>query len=85
MPGSTNLSTYAKVTDKYGVSVESWAEQVSPGHFKCKICVPVKVLSFLKGKGALTQHSESEKHRKQSTASSNNNSKQPSVVDILNT
>ena len=85
MTGSSSLSTYAKVKDKYGVTVESWAEQVSPGQFKCKICLPTKVLSFLKGKGALTQHSESEKHRRQSTATSNNNSKQPSLVDVLNT
>ena len=65
MPGgSINLSKYLDVKDKFNVSVSEWAEEASPGHFRCKVCVPSKVLSFAKGKKDLTQHSESEKHRK---------------------
>ena len=84
MPGSVNLSAYSDVKDKYGVKVSDWAKQISPGHFSCRFCVPEKTLSFAKGKGSLTQHSESEKHRKQFSASSNNNQKQPSLKDIVN-
>ena len=71
-----------EVKDKFGVRVGDWAEQVSSGHFKCKFCAPLKVLSFGHGKKDLTQHSESVKHRQQ-FQSSNNNTSQPSLVDFL--
>ena len=79
---NVNISTVAKEKDKFGVKIGDWAEQAGPGQFKCKICLPAKILSFGKGKKDLTQHSETARHRKQ-FLSSNNNASQPSIVDLV--
>ena len=79
---ATNLKRYENVKDKHGVTVGSWAVQVEPGYFKCTICKPVKTLCFKQGKGELTKHSESQRHRENYQNSSK--SHQPSVLDLIN-
>ena len=66
---AANVSQYFNEKDKYSEKVSSWAEQTAPGHFRCKVCMPFKVLSFKKGRFELFKHSESTKHRKNLTDS----------------
>ena len=80
---STNLSTYAQRKDKFGVQIGSWAEQANAGHFTCKVCPDLKVLSLKKGVKDLTQHSESKKHRNALLHNNNSVLKQPSISDVL--
>ena len=76
MPG-VNLTTYVHIRDSYGVRVGEWADQIVPGEFICKVCLPRKPLSLARGKKSLLQHASNAKHRiaflqSQENKSSNN-------------
>ena len=61
MRGSKNLHTYLQKKDKYSVAVGTWAlPGAQQGFAKCRWCS--SKLSFKKGLGPLTSHSESGKH-----------------------
>ena len=62
MTGAKYVEAYAGVEDKNGVKVKDWAIQAEPGFVRCSACPGVK-LTMLKGKGSLTQRSESGKHK----------------------
>ena len=62
MTGAKYVEAYAGVEDKNGVKVKDWAIQAEPGFVRCSTCPGVK-LKMLKGKGSLTQRSESGKHK----------------------
>ena len=76
--GAKDLTKYLNDKDKHGVKIKDWATQVAPGMAECKVCVPVARVKFEKGKKELFNHSESAKHRKNSS-SNNNNIKDQSV------
>ena len=59
--GAKYVEAYAGVEDKNGVKVKDWAIQAEPGFVRCSACPGVK-LTMLKGKGSLTQRSESQPH-----------------------
>ena len=80
--GAKDLTKYLNDKDKHGVKIKDWATQVAPGMAECKVCVPVAKVKFEKGKKELFNHSESAKHRKNSS-SNNNNIKDQSVSELL--
>ena len=70
------------VEDKHHVKVREWAEKVSPGYYKCSVCLPQKTLSFAQGKLDLLKHSQSERHRK-AWESQDNQKRQSRIDDML--
>ena len=51
-----NLKIYLEEKDKNGHKVADWAIQAGDGLFKCKFCLPCKVLKFDQGKKELFKH-----------------------------
>ena len=78
-----NLTKYLDDKDKYGEKIKDWAEQVGQGEFKCRICLPEKVLSFKQGRSELFKHSESDKHRKALSSLKSSTQTQPTLVDFI--
>ena len=62
IPGVKYVEAYAEVKEKHGVKAKDWAIQTDPGFVRCSACPEVKI-SILKGKGSLTRHSETDKHK----------------------
>ena len=65
MPGAYWLSKYVDEKDKFGEKVGDWAQQVSQGLAKCKVCE--SYIKFHKGKLELIRHSETKKHQEAKT------------------
>ena len=84
MPGGSckSIETYVNLKDMFSQRVGDWAEKVSDGHFRLKICPQAKVLNFNKGKKSFFQNPESKKYHKPSI-SSNNNSSKPTLQGTL--
>ena len=59
---AVNLDKYLDGKDKNGVKIGSWAVQIGPGIAECRICLPQRRITFMKGLGDLTRHSETEFH-----------------------
>ena len=55
------LTKYIDEKNKFGETVGEWAEQVSKGLAKCKVCE--SHINFQKGKLELIRHSEAKKHQ----------------------
>ena len=64
MPGGecVNYHNYQDRTDVNGDIVSSWAENVFPGHFRCRICNS-SVLTFSKGMVSFNQHAAGKGHK----------------------
>ena len=85
MPGF-NLTTYVHIRDSYGVRVGAWADQIVPGEFICKVCLPRKPLSLARGKKSLLQHASNAKHRiafLQSQENKSSNNLQPTLAQTV--
>lgn len=80
---ASNLTRYINDKDKHGIKVGEWAEQVSPGYFRCKVCVPAKDLCFKPGRNELFKHSESDKHRKAFTSFATKSQTQPTLDEAF--
>ena len=78
-----NLKNYENETDKNGVKISEWAIQTSPGFFKCKYCIPSKILSFEKGKQELIKHAEREKHIKSYSEAMKSKTHQPTIQGLF--
>ena len=77
---AVNLDKYLDKSDQHGVKVSSWAVQIGPSVAECKVCVPARRITFKKGIGDLTRHSETELHRQ--CMKSNKASEQPTLFQF---
>ena len=64
MPGGDckDFSKYHDKIDSNGDTVASWAEKVSAGHFRCKVCSS-NVLTFNRGMVSFNQHANTKVHK----------------------
>ena len=77
-----SITKYLDFEDKFKIKIRNWAEQDSPGFFKCSVCRPTKVLSFAQGKLDLLKHAESLKHKKAWLSQENTSERQLRIDDL---